>query len=160
MEDFDGKEIGLLGDAVHFATDSASDVSSVAKSVCMIIKAGPYLSSAALEVFVRDANAGVDDIGIRIGAGGGTVLILCGTWGAVRNACQTPWCIELGGEIRFRRLVVFFFNARMLNPVEGPGSIFFNCFNLLLLSVVSLHEELAETYVRTGPDLRQSGFVE
>lgn len=98
VEDLDGKQLGLLGNAVGLGADGAGNVGAVALAVGGVL-VGEVLEpgGAALELGVVDVNAGVDDVGASALAGrlvvgvGGTAGLGAGDTG------QAPGSILLGG---------------------------------------------------------------
>ena len=79
VEDFDGDEVRLLGDAVGARADCAGYVSAVAVAVGVLAVVGEVGAEggAAFEFSVRGVDAGVDYVGVCPGAGGSVVDVVC-----------------------------------------------------------------------------------
>jgi hypothetical protein len=101
-EHLDGVDVGLLGDTVLLASNSARAVSSVAVAILVSVSAGDGLApvGAALEVDMLVVRAGVDDVNINTLTAVGRVEVLVpGTKAqrvAVRDTCKTPGGVLLG----------------------------------------------------------------
>lgn len=74
LEDFDGDEVGLFGNAVGAPADCAGDVGTVAERVGVRAANGVVTEGcAAAELAMGDQDAGVDDVGVCVLPGGGVV---------------------------------------------------------------------------------------
>ena len=79
VEDFDGDEVRLLGDAVSTRADCACDVGAVAVAVCVLAITSEVGAEygAAFEFGVGGVDAGVDYVGVCSRAGGRIVDVVC-----------------------------------------------------------------------------------
>jgi hypothetical protein len=101
-ENLDSDDIGLLGDTVLLACDSAGAVGAMSVSIFVGIAGRDGLAplGAALEVDVLGVGTGVDDVDVNAFAAVDRVEVLVEGSEveclAVRDAGKTPWCVLLG----------------------------------------------------------------
>jgi hypothetical protein len=135
-EDLHGVYIGLLGDTVLLASDSAGAVSTVAIAILVSITRRDGLApvSAALKVDVLDIGASVDDIDINaLSAISRVEVLVPGAEAqrvAVRDTSQTPGGILLS-------LVLVLVLVALLGADDG-----------VLLDVIDLKEALLAVFHR------------
>jgi hypothetical protein len=101
-EDLDGVDVGLLGDTVLLASNSAGAVGAVTVAILIGIAVGDGLApvGAALEVDVLVVGASVDDVDVNtLTTVGGVEVLVPGAKAqrvAVRDAGKTPGGVLLG----------------------------------------------------------------
>lgn len=106
-ENLDGVDIGLLGDTVLLASNSAGAVGAVAIAINVIVASGDSLAplGATLEVDVVDVGAGVDNVGIDTLTTLGSVEVFVESAErecvAVRNTSKTPGGVLLDLALAF-----------------------------------------------------------
>lgn len=101
-ENLDSVDVGLLGDTVLLASNSAGAVGAVTVAILVGITVGDGLApvSTILEVDVLDVGAGIDDVNIdTLTSVGGVEVFVPGTEAqrvAVGDTGKTPWGVLLG----------------------------------------------------------------
>ncbi len=97
VEDAHGVEGDALGDAGGGAAEDAGDVGAVAVAVVGAAAVDGVVAGAdaAGELFMGGVDAGIDDIGMDAGAGGGVVIEAVERAGALVDAVEVPGRREL-----------------------------------------------------------------
>lgn len=104
-EDLDRDEVGLLGDTILGATDSTSNVGSVAEGIGVSTTSSVVAeSSTATKVGMSDVDTAVYDISVRAATGSGVVDVAGGARRLVGDGTETPGSTRLGGQSAVRQL--------------------------------------------------------
>ena len=89
----------------------------------MFIDGGETLADAALELAVRTADAGIDDVGVHALAGTAVVIFLIQRQRGLVDTVQTPGRAALGGERLDHRVLLDKAHAVVGRQALGLGAV-------------------------------------